>query len=305
MFQYAAGKSLALHKQVPYKVDVSGYAGYDLRKFELENFFDLKVEKATIEEIKSCYSSHPVKSVWNKVFPHKKIRTQGLPYEEPVLQRTLLKMYDAVSPPQTRKTYIEPYYHYNLNFFEAGEDAFIIGYFMSWKYFEKYDAEIRKDFTVRSELTEHIRPFATTILNQNSVSLHIRRSDFASKKNVLLHGIIPIEYYTNAIKEIEKHVSDINLYVFSDDIQWARDNLATRLPITFASGSITHSPVEDFYLMTCCRHNIIANSTFSWWSAYLNKNPGKIVVAPQKWYNQSSFNYKDVYPPSWKILAHT
>src|SRR5215471_13785240 len=147
MFQYAAGLALALEKGTQLKVDTSSYAGYALRKYELKNFFDIQAEKATEEESKQYRYNHPVKSAWNKLFPKEKLRTLGLPYEEKIIPRSLLAFHDSIVPAHTRKTYLEPHYHFDKNFFKAGSDVYLQGYWMSWRYFEKYNDEIKKIYT--------------------------------------------------------------------------------------------------------------------------------------------------------------
>ncbi|MDB5248664.1 MAG: alpha,2-fucosyltransferase [Segetibacter sp.] len=302
MFQYAAGKSLALHKNVPFKVEVHSYKRYKERKYELDTFFAIETEKATEEEIRKYQLKQPVKILWNSIFSRNKIPLYSLAYEQDQLKRMVLKLSEVITPSAKKKVYLEPEYHFNDSFFKTPDEVFLIGYFMSWKYFEKFEKEIRRDFTVRPELVSHLHQIESELRQNNSVSIHIRRGDFTSKKNIEIHGIISMEFYRNAIAEISSRSPSPHLYVFSDDIAWVKENLQTQFPITFVSNEVTKTAVEDFYLMSVCKHNIIANSTFSWWAAYLNNNPGKIVVAPKKWYNSSTYNYKDVYPRRWIVL---
>ncbi|MDQ6814473.1 MAG: alpha-1,2-fucosyltransferase [Bacteroidota bacterium] len=302
MFQYAAGKSLALHKKVPLKLDVSSYEGYGLRKFELDAFFDLETEKATKDEVAQYQIKQPVKSVWNKILPNHRMHFYRMPYEEAAIKRNVLQLTELLAPSHKRRTYIEPNYHYNHHFFKAGNNVLLIGYWMSWRYFQHFENEIRQDFKIKTDLVTHLYDIRNEILKNNSVSIHIRRGDFMLRKNVQLHGIIPIDFYQKAIQEIARATTSVHLYVFSDDIEWARKNFKTTFPVTFVSSEVTQTAVEDFYLMSICKHNIIANSTFSWWAAFLNSNPDKIVVAPKKWYDKTMYDYKDVYPQSWLLL---
>ena len=302
MFQYAAGRALSLYKNVPFKIDISSYEGYSLRKFELDTFFAISPCRATKEEVSNYQITQPLKSAWNRLFPSDKMRFYTCPYEETGIKRTILKVNELLSPAHTKKTYLEPDYHFSEDFFRTPDDVFLIGFWMSWRYFKVFDKEIRQDFTIRPELVRHLIDIEKEIIKNNSVSIHIRRTDFTTQKNSSLHGVIPIEFYNKAIDEISNKMPSPHFYVFSDDVTWAKENLHSSFPITFVSGDVTSTAVEDFYLMTVCKHNIIANSTFSWWAAYLNSNSGKMIIAPEKWYNTSPFNYKDVYPLSWLIL---
>lgn len=303
MFQYAAGKALALEKNVPLKVDTSAYSGYKLRKYELEEYFNITTEQATQGEIEQYRYNHPVKRVWNKIFKKHKLRILGLPYEERFVAKNLLALHDFLIPPHKRKTYTEPHYHFDKDFFQANSDIYLHGYWMSWRYFEKYDEVIRRLFTINNNLVKHVDELVDRIKKQNSVSIHIRRTDYADPFVVKLKGIIPPSFYINAIQYVGNKMSNPVFYIFSDDINWAKQNLAfNEITVHYIDETISTSAIEDFYLMTLCKHNIITNSTFSWWAAYLNNNPDKIVIAPKRWYNKAPYDYKDVCPPSWSIL---
>ncbi len=302
MFQYAAGRSLSLHKNVPFAVETSSYNGYALRKYELEDFFEISPAHASLQQLDEYRLFQPVKVVWNKLFSADKMRYYACPYEEQGLKRTLLKLNEVLLPGHKRKTYLEPEYHFNRNFFNTPDNVFLIGYFMSSLYFKDVEETINKDFTVRPDLIKHLKVIDNDIANANSVSIHIRRADFTLAHNSELHGVIPVEFYYKAIETIAAKITSPHFYIFSDDINWVQQNLKTDYATTFVSNFITKQAVEDFYLMSQCKHNIIANSSFSWWAAYLNKNKQKMVVAPQKWYNRSPYNYKDVYPAGWIVL---
>ena len=304
MFQYAAAKALALEKQAELKVDISAYTVYKLRKYELNNFFGIDAPVATADELDVYFYNHPVKRVWNKLYPKRKLRTFALPYEESLLPRTLLNVHDFLVPPHTRKTYLEPHYHYDDDFFKAGDHIYLQGYWMSWRYFHKYEDAIRHEFTMLRGFDKIPPQLVKTIREENSISLHIRRTDITDAVTVQLKGLVPLEYYYNAVEFLRSKIDKPVYYIFSDDIEWAKQHLAIKdAPVHFMSDVVTHSHEEDFYLMQQCRHNIIVNSTFSWWAAYLNGFKDKVVVAPQRWFNNTHYNYKDVYPLSWNLIG--
>ena len=105
-----------------------------------------------------------------------------------------------------------------------------------------------------------------------------------------------MQYYYDAINIIEKEHKQLTLFIFSDDISWVKKNLKTNYPIIFIEGNKSH---EDLTLISLCRHNIIANSTFSWWGAWLNTNPKKIVIAPNQWLTDKTIRTEDLIPNSW------
>lgn len=191
---------------------------------------------------------------------------------------------------------------------------FYMGYWQSEKYFSDFIQEIRKDFTFREEVRQSIeerRPIVEKIRKSDAVSLHIRRGDYA--QNPALGEIFlsfTMQYYLDAARYISERVKTPVFFIFSDDIPWAKENLQLPYEVCYIDDNIQTNEreighkskgYEDMYLMTQCQHNIIANSSFSWWGAWLNHNPNKIVVAPKKWCN-GSFNYADIVPEQWVKL---
>lgn len=173
---------------------------------------------------------------------------------------------------------------------------FLEGYFQSEKYFIKYEKEIRKDFEVITTLKKVTQDTIAKIESVNSVSIHIRRGDYLNNP---LHNTSKDEYYNKALEIIENKITNPVFFVFSDDMSWVKENFSTKQETIFIDFNDASTNFEDLKLMAACKHNIIANSSFSWWGAWLNKNPDKIVIAPKLWFNDDSINTNDIIPTSW------
>ncbi len=173
------------------------------------------------------------------------------------------------------------------------------GYFQSEHYFVSEAVRIRSEFSLRTTLTEDASLISTKIQNTpSSVSLHVRRGDYVKNPEVLRDfGICSLQYYEQAIAHIRKEKPDAHFFVFSDDIPWVREHLLVGNNATFVEGKGLTDKIE-LVLMSQCAHNIIANSSFSWWGAWLNANPEKIVVAPTPWFDRAPYN-PDIIPKSW------
>lgn len=183
----------------------------------------------------------------------------------------------------------------------SNNKSFFDGYWQSYKYFESISNIIRKDFTFRI-IDERCKSLSNVMKSQNSISLHIRRGDYLLSDGY--SGICTDEYYKKAIDYIYQHIDNPFFYVFSDDKEWCSSNLQLLnkdyMLVDFNKGALSY---QDMYLMSKCKHNIIANSSFSWWGAWLNDNPEKIVIAPKKWYNRDSSNYNQLrIPEQWTRL---
>ena len=161
---------------------------------------------------------------------------------------------------------------------------YLDGYWQSERYFQESEEIIRNDFSP-------INVPNVPLLDTNTVSIHIRRTDYVTSNGY--HPVQSIDYYKNAIDLIGDYD---NLFIFSDDIKWCRDNLNFK-NMVFMDGL---SELDDMFIMSMCKNNIIANSSFSWWGAWLNNNPDKKVIAPIKWFGeQANLNTSDIIPKKW------
>ena len=181
-------------------------------------------------------------------------------------------------------TYKEPYFHYSP--IPQNKNMNLYGYFQSEKYFENYKDIIRSYFEPADFILNKLKNKYGNIL-ENSCSLHVRRGDFVNNKT---HQVCDLNYYNRAIELIKSKTQINNFLVFSDDIFWCKTNFPSEFH--FIDGNLD---VEDLILMSLTSHQAISNSSFSWWAAWLNKNPNKIIVAPNRWFANSSLNDKDIY----------
>jgi hypothetical protein len=172
-------------------------------------------------------------------------------------------------------------------------------YWLDLQYVSKVKFEIKRDLILKNERNTEI---LKKIKETNSVSVHIRRNDYLSQKFAKIYfGICDVEYYQNAIDFVLSKSEESMFYIFSDDIDWCKENM--NIPnANFVDWNNGKDSVLDLYLMSCCRTNIIANSTFSWWSAFNNDNEQKIVITPRRWFNEGTFDEPDIFPKEWIIL---
>ncbi len=168
----------------------------------------------------------------------------------------------------------------------------------SENYFKDIEKEIRADFTLKEKLSENAEKIKNEIEKSHSVAIHVRRGDYASNpKTRAKHGLCSPDYYAKAVAYISTRVPSAKFFVFSDDIEWVKKNIPLPLSTTYVSGS-NISECEELVLMSMCKHDIIANSTFSWWGAWLNQNKEKIVIAPKIWF-ASGIDENNLIPESW------
>lgn len=276
MFQYAAAKRLAVKRGTTLKLEISLYRteqkGLTFRHFELDHF-NLKYTIAKRNDLFFIVDGEGVKArVKRFIIPNK--------YRIKMIRENLSK--------------------YDESILEALDNVYLEGYWQSEKYFKDIEGIIRKEYLFKDPQKGENRKLAHMIASTESVSLHIRRGDYISDiKTNEIHGACDIDYYFRAITEIEKRTANPHFFVFSDDIQWAKDNLMINHPVVFVDHNAGHDAFEDMRLISQCMHNIIANSSFSWWGAWLNNNPEKIVVAPAKWNNKKDVDMKDIIPDGW------
>ncbi len=178
------------------------------------------------------------------------------------------------------------------------KNKLFVGYYESPRYFDCIKEKIIKEFTPKNERLKKNEKLYNIIGKTNSVCISIRRGDFLSKEHKEDCFVCDNQYFKNAIKEIEKHIENPKYIVFSDDIEWVKENMKFIKNCEYEDGT---DPVwEKLRLMYSCKHFIISNSTFSWWAQYLSRNDNKVVIAPKRWRNN---NYKnDIYEKNWILI---
>lgn len=176
-----------------------------------------------------------------------------------------------------------------------------LGYWQDEKYFKEFDKEIRNDFKFNKQLDKKNRDILNLINNTNSISIHIRRGDYVNKKITKnLYVILPVSYYEKGIEIINNKINNPTYFFFSDDPNWVKDNLKIN-NAKYIDWNKGNNNYIDMQLMSKCKHNIIANSSFSWWGAWLNNNSKKIVIAPKKWFNdkRAQKESEGLIPKTW------
>jgi hypothetical protein len=202
------------------------------------------------------------------------------------------------------QVYKQPHYHVDSGFFLLSAPVHLRGYFQSEKYFADHENLIRSRFKWDPEkLSKATNAYLTVIesMGDNAVSVHIRRGDYISNQEVnQRHGTCSTSYYQDALALINERVTKPHHFIFSDDLDWVKDkNIFGGVEHTYIEKTPDMHDSEEIHLMSQCQHNVSANSSFSWWGAWLNNNPEKIVIAPNSWFRAKDRDTKDLIPDSW------
>jgi hypothetical protein len=277
MFQYAFGRALAKKLNSELFLDLSSFNKHTKdtqRTFEL-NYFPIQAKIASKEDLKRV-----------------------IPENEKI--RSFLKSVQLSSKGMLPITIIrERKFNFDPDIFYNSDNSNFIGYWQSEKYFSNISSLIKKEFSFILPLTSKNENLIQRMESNNSVSLHIRRGDYISNPEIKkYHGICSIEYYQKALSIIEEKIPGNELYIFSDDPQWARMNISSPSLVTVVDWN-NEKPHDDLRLMASCKHHIIANSSFSWWGAWLGKSDNQIVIAPEPWFNNKDINTSDLYIDNW------
>lgn len=277
LFQYALGRQISIEKNTPLKLDTTFFNSQDLRSYKLNNY-NINADIASSEEINYFLYKYNTNMLSSRV----------LRKTEKLLPRTKRKLFKEEVP-----------WQYEPELFKVSSNIYIDGYWQHYKYFENIDPLIFKELTIKSPYTDFVQSTIQHIIgNENSVSIHIRRGDYITDKQANnLMGVLPLNYYYSAIDIIKQRILNPTFYIFSDDLEWVKNNLSISSPCRYIDGGKDYF---DLDLMSKCKHNIIANSSFSWWGAFLNKNINKIVIAPKQWVLPESINKNiELIFPSW------
>lgn len=274
MFQYALAEKLSsLGKNV--KLDVyTDYKKNVIRNYSLNIFKNIDMEWAD-------------EGICDKYFKRvAKIKNGRWYYSR------IGKLFDVC-----RKIYIDREIEFNPKVI-SGNYSYLCGYWQTEKYFYDIRDVLLKKFQFPEINDTKNNMYISQIQNSNSVSLHVRRGDYVNEKNYATFGsICTLDYYEKAIAYFEDKYNDVTFFVFSNDLEWAKKNLQMK-KVVFVEGNNEDNGYKDMYLMTQCKHNIVANSSFSWWGAWLNQNEEKQVIAPDKWINNEKL--QDIWCDNWK-----
>jgi hypothetical protein len=272
LFQYATARALTLRTGAELKIDLSSYIDDPLRRYELASY---SINGTIINNSDGVRSRNFVNQL-----------------------KKVLRLLQS-----REKYYREPHFHYDPSVRNLSVPVFLEGYWQSEKYFAEHAINIRHDLIPIQPLELENAIVAEQIRSVNAVSVHVRRGDYVENVHTnSYHGVCSIEYYRAAIDWMRRSVGEIHLFIFSDDHEWTKHNLQTNCPTTYVIANPPDRGFRDMQLMAMCRHHIIANSSFSWWGAWLNPRPDKIVIAPKKWFANSENDTRDLIPDAWVRL---
>ena len=279
MFQYACGRALADRMQTQLSFDLSAFKHYRLHNYGLSGFCS-KVVKAP---------GHL--STGTRLWA--------------VARRLGLSPAHYLSALGIRWIHEADGLAYQPQRLVFQGDAYLDGYWQCARYFEDYAPHIREDFRLSPSLIDAFLECRKQLgIGQGvTVSVHIRRGDYVTDQSAnKTHGVLGEDYYQEAFGHLIAQLgSDIRLVVFSDDTVWARENLRAPVAMTHVNAN-QRFPQVDMHLMAACDHHVIANSSFSWWGAWLNPSPSKSVIAPARWFKSTTLNANEICPSEWVRL---
>ena len=278
LFQYALGRHLSIIHNSPLKMDVSMFKSYKWHEYSMSPF-NIQGEFAENREI--------------PINPKKRYTS---------LKSFIVSWVKRVTGTNNKKYIEEKAISYDDQILMLGDDIYLDGYWQSECYFKDIEPTIRREFAIRLPQSGTNREVAEDILSCESVSLHIRRGTYVNDKNAnSTHGVCDVEYYEKSLDYLKRNKKDIKVFVFSDDPQWVLKNLSIEIPFYVVNHNDAKNDFEDLRLMSQCKNHIIANSTFSWWGAWLCSHQNKVVIAPRKWYADENLNQQtnDLIPDRW------
>jgi len=282
MFQYAAGRRAAYVNNTELKLDISGYKHQkNLTKRQyLLNIFNIHEKFASPIEI------------FLLTFPERFFIRKHLTLFHKLTSRFCKQKYISQIPLQ-----------FDQRALAIKNNTYLEGFWGSEKYFIDIKEIIYQEFCLKNKPDSFNEQIINKITHSNSVALHVRRGDYVSdRKTHEFHGLCSSRYYFHAIKLITSKINNPHFFIFSDDLEWVKKNIKLKYPTNYVVHNYGKQDHEDLRLMSNCCHNIIANSSFSWWGAWLNQNPQKIVIVPKYWFKDKSISTKYLIPKSWKRL---
>ncbi|MCY7350061.1 MAG: alpha-1,2-fucosyltransferase [Cytophagaceae bacterium] len=265
LFQYACGRAVSLRHGVPLKLDLQNFTQHKNRRYALDAFA-IEATEATPGEVRMALRYD---TFWHRALTP---RTH-----QRVLRERTMRVDPAV--------------------LQAGPEVYLAGYWQSPTYFEDVETEIRREFTWKIPFPPQSVRWLEQIDQKNAVAIHVRRGDYVSNPDYARRfGTLPLSYYERALRYLAERLEGLHGFVFSDEPDWVKANFPTTIPLTIVQGN---TDTEDLRLMSACRYHVIANSTFSWWGAWLNPHADKLVLTPARFFHDPKLNTQDLLPERW------
>jgi len=279
LFEYAAGYALARRLGVAHKVDTRVFAEAGERPLALRDF-KLSLAEASPEELR-----------------------ETTPQWGPWWRNKYILWSHRLTPFHRRRWVREESFDFDARLFTVRPPVYLDGWWQSEKYFAASAGEIRQMFRLARAPTARTEALGAELASRPTVALHVRRGDYVQHPGYAqFHGVCPVEYYRRALAWLRERAPSTSLVAFSDDPVWARENLCNDGSVRLIEATPGHTAIEDFYLLGCCTHFVIANSSFSWWPAWLSESPCKLVVAPRRWFLGRDVRPEDRFPSGWHLI---
>lgn len=274
MFQYSAGRSLASRLNLPLLLDLSWFHGQSKRYYALSSF---NIDAATFNRYAKlpCLLRHFSARISSKLFP--------VICGNPVFR--------------------EPHFHYCSDFQRISSPVYLRGYWQSERYFSDIRPYLLEEFALLRPMAHTCKNIRDKILDSEAICVHVRRGDYLPNIcDKTIHDVCSIDYYKAGYHELVKDLKNPHCFIFSDDPDWAAYSLLFSCPVTVVAVNGRYHEYLDLILMSLCKHFLIANSSFSWWAAWLCQYSQKKVVAPSRWFLSEQIKTVDLLPKSWMTI---
>ncbi len=291
LFQYAAGRALSLRLNASLKLDTSYYKAVPNRN-NLLRHFNIKAKSITpfydemLVYLPRQYRYRASDLLRRSGFPFGKIALYDSKETSTELPSGMVMFNDKISSFEER-------------FLSIKGDIYLNGFWVSERYFAHIADQIREELTLRFAPNTQNRNLLNQIHSVEAVALHVRRGDYLLYPAVGGLGPCDLDYYHRAVASLMLEVNNPHFFIFSDAPEWTRNNIKLDAPCTYIQHNVGKHDFEDLRLMSHCKHFIIANSTFSWWGAWLGKYPYKRIFCPQKWWGDPNRSTLDLIPERW------
>jgi hypothetical protein len=294
MFQYAAGRSLAVRLGAHLVLDATVFSLHGERRS-----FALSPYGIDADVIFDGYAHPPLGRMAK--YPRGQRWLSGRDRDFVGALRNIIgRIGGRGNQPKKFTVFREKSFDYDPQFVQLGSQVYLSGYWQSARYFDQIDELIRSELRLKREPSEINAAWLARVRGAGTVCVHIRRGDYLMAAHYDHHGVCSVEYYRRAMQVMRSRVRNVKFFIFSDDWRWCRENLRADDAIVVDANDATAAQ-EELRLMSACRHHIIANSSLSWWAAWLAKVDGQIVIAPEPWFARKA-DTPDLFPETWLTL---